>query len=121
MPYYETIIISRSDLSQPQVDALSEQYKTVITSNGGKVTKIEYAGLRSLAYKIKRNKKGHYVLMNIDAPAKALLEMDRQLRLNENVLRHLNVKVEKLDDAPSALVSTKNSEITLDSDFSEQF
>src|SRR5262249_8564856 len=96
MPFYENIFIARQDVSTAQVEALTEQFVAIIDAQGGKVTKREYWGLKSLAYRVKKNRKGHYTLLNIDAPAAAVIEMERQMHLHEDVLRHLTVKVEEL-------------------------
>ncbi len=105
MPLYECVFIARSDATPQQVEALGEQMAEIIAQGGGKVTKREYWGLRSLAYRIKKNRKGHYMLLNIDAPWPAVAEMERQLRLNEDVLRFLTVRVEALEEGPSAAIA----------------
>ncbi len=97
MALYEHVIISRQDISPQQAEALNDQIKTLIEEGGGVVAKIEYWGLRNLTYRIKKNRKGHYSLISIDAPPAAVKEMERQLSLNEDVLRHLTVRVEELD------------------------
>ena len=107
MALYEHVFLARQDVSQPQVDELVEQYKGVIEANGGKVGKIEYWGLKSLTFRIKKNRKAHYTLMNIDAPAAALNEMERQMGINEDVLRFLTVRVEKHEEGVSALMQKK--------------
>ena len=104
MAYYEHVFIARQDVSAPQVDGLTENFSKIIEEQGGKVTKKEYWGLRSLAYKIKKNRKGHYVLMNLDAAADAVLEMERQMRLNEDVLRYLTIRVDELEEEPSVIM-----------------
>ena len=104
MPFYESIFIVRQDVPAPQVEALAKTFADVVTANGGKVTKTEQWGLRSLAYRIKKNKKGHYVLQNLDAPVAAVDEMERQMRLSEDVLRYLTCRVEELEAAPSAML-----------------
>ncbi|MCS6854229.1 MAG: 30S ribosomal protein S6 [Elioraea sp.] len=110
MPYYECVFIARSDVTPQQVEALAEQMAEVIAQGGGRVSKREYWGLRTLAYKIKKNRKGHYMLLNIDAPWPAVAEMERQLRLNEDVLRFLTVRVESLDEGPSAAIARPSRE-----------
>ena len=97
MALYEHVVISRQDISPQQAEALNDQIKALIEEGGGVVAKIEYWGLRNLTYRIKKNRKGHYSLISIDAPASAVKEMERQLSLNEDVLRHLTVRVEELD------------------------
>ena len=93
MALYEHLLIARQDNSSQAVDALATHLKTIVEGEGGKVEKQEYWGLRSLAYRIKKNRKGHYVLLNINAPSKAVVELERQLKINEDVLRFLTVKV----------------------------
>lgn len=110
MALYESVFIARQDIAANQVDALIERFEGIINANGGKVTKKENWGLRSLAYRMHKNRKGHYVLFNIDAPAKALIEMERQMRFDEDVIRYLSVRVEELEDAPSAMISYKGKD-----------
>ncbi len=107
MPLYETVIIARQDISTQQVEALTEQMSEFITDGGGTVAKVEHWGLRNLAYKIKKNRKGHYVLMNIDAPAAAVHEMERNLLLHEDVLRHMTFRVEELEEEDSVMLQSK--------------
>jgi small subunit ribosomal protein S6 len=104
MAFYEGVFIARQDASAAQVDGLQDTLASLIEENGGKVTKREYWGLRNIAYRMKKNRKGHYVLFNIDAPSAAIDEFDRQLRLNEDVLRHLVVRVDELDEEPSIMM-----------------
>ncbi len=101
MSLYESVFIARQEISAQQVEALADAYENVVKENGGSVEKRENWGLRSLAYKIKKNRKGHYVLFNIDAPADAVHEMERQMRLNEDVLRYLTLRVDELEEGPS--------------------
>lgn len=108
MKFYETIFIARQDVTQGQVEALGQQYTQIIKDHGGEVSKTEFCGLRSLSYRIKKNRKGHYVLMNIVSNPDAITEMERQMRLNENILRFLTVKVEALDNNPSALMQQRH-------------
>lgn len=119
MAFYETIFIARQDLSPAQVEALANTYTDVVTNGGGEISKTEFCGLRNLAYKIKKNKKGHYVLMNVAAPSAAVQEMERQMRLNEDVLRYLTVKVDALDPNPSALMTNKNNRRFDDDEFED--
>jgi small subunit ribosomal protein S6 len=109
MPLYEHVFIARQDAAQAQVDQLTEQMKGVIEAGGGKVTKQEAWGLRSLTFKIKKNRKGHYVHFNIDAPHAAVAEMERQLKLNEDVIRQLTVRVEEFEEGPSAGMLAKQA------------
>jgi small subunit ribosomal protein S6 len=97
MALYEHLLIARQDISAQQVDALATHLKTIVEGEGGKIEKQEYWGLRGLAYRIKKNRKGHYVLLNINAPASAVIELERQLKINEDVLRYLTVKVDQFD------------------------
>src|SRR3984885_2443671 len=97
MALYEHLLIARQDISAQQVDALATHLKTIVEGNGGKVEKQEYWGLRGLAYRIKKNRKGHYVLLNINAPSGAVVELERQLKINEDVLRYITVKVDQFD------------------------
>lgn len=107
MPLYEHVYIARQDVSQQQVEALTESLQTIITENGGSIAKTEYWGLRTMAYKIKKNRKGHYTLMNIDAPHPAVAEMERQMALNEDILRHITLRVDEHDEKPSAILANK--------------
>src|ERR1700704_3476281 len=97
MALYEHLLIARQDISAQQVDALATHLKTIVEGEGGKVEKQEYWGLRGLAYRIKKNRKGHYVLLNINAPAGAVIDLERQLNINEDVLRYITVKVDQFD------------------------
>lgn len=107
MPYYECVYIARQDVTQAQVDGLTENFEKIITDQGGSVPKKESWGLRSMAYKIKKNRKGHYVLLNIDATGPAIQEMERQMHLHEDVLRHLVTRVDELEEGPSAVLRAK--------------
>ena len=108
MPFYENVFIARQDLTPAKVTELAQKYAAVIEKDGGKVTKTEDWGLRTLAYKIQKNRKGYYVLMNIDAPATAIIEMERLMRLDENLLRYLTVKVDALEEGPSVMMEPKS-------------
>ena len=101
MNFYETVFIIRQDSTPAQVESLAQDYTRIIRELGGEVSKTEFCGLRTLAYAIKKNRKGHYVLMNIHASPAGVTEMERVMKLNENVLRHLTVRVEVLDPNPS--------------------
>ena len=107
MALYESIFIARQDISGAQVEALTELFSQIIVDQGGTVSKKEYWGLKNLTYRIKKNRKGHYTLLNIDAPSAALLEMERNMGLNEDVLRYMSVRAEVLDDGPSAMMLNK--------------
>ena len=104
MALYEHIFIARQDISGQAVDALAEELAGIITNNGGNVTKTENWGLRTLSYRIKKNRKGHYVLMNLDAPAEAVAEMERNERINEDILRVMTIRVDELEEGPSAVL-----------------
>ena len=108
MALYEHIFLARQDISAQQVDALVEQYKGVIESFGGKVGRVENWGLKSLTYRIKKNRKAHYALMDIDAPAPAIHEIERQMRINEDVLRYMTIAVEKHEEGPSAMMQKRD-------------
>ena len=108
MPFYENVFISRQDISATQVEALTEQFATIVKDNGGEDTKRQYWGLRNLAFRMKKNRKGHYVLMNISAPAAAVAEMERNMRINEDVLRHMTVRVEALEEGPSMMLQRRD-------------
>ncbi|WP_417684089.1 30S ribosomal protein S6 [Roseibium sp.] len=108
MPLYEHVFLARQDVSAQQVEALVEQYKGLIEAGGGTVGKIENWGLRSLAYRIKKNRKAHYTLMNITAPHAAVAEMERQMGLSEDILRFMTFKVEELDEEPSAMMQKRD-------------
>ena len=102
MSFYEHVFLTRQDAAPAQVDALTEQYKGIIAAGGGKVTKSEYWGLKSLTFRVKKNRKAHYTLFNIDAPSAAVIEMERQMSISEDVIRYMTVKVEALEEGPSA-------------------
>lgn len=121
MALYENVFIARQDIAASQVDALIERYEGVIAANGGKVTKKENWGLRSLAYRMNKNRKGHYVLFNIDAPAKAVMEMERQMRFDEDVIRYMSVRVEELEEGPSAMMSYKGKDAKGRKKFDDKF
>src|SRR5271169_6902926 len=110
MAYYEHVLITRQDISPQQAETLNEQLKSIIETHEGHIAKIEYWGLRNLTYRIKKNRKGHYSLLAIDAPAPAVKEMERQLSINEDVLRYLTVKVEELDLELSPILARKERE-----------
>ena len=104
MPLYEHVFLARQDLSQAQVDALAENATKIIEENQGKVVKTETWGLRSLAYKIQKNRKAHFVMLNVDAPAPALHELERQTRVNEDVIRYMTIRVEEHEEGPSVMM-----------------
>ncbi|MAJ94968.1 MAG: 30S ribosomal protein S6 [Paracoccaceae bacterium] len=102
MPLYEHVFISRQDLSNTQAEGLVEHFGVVLQDNGGTVVNSEYWGLKTMAYKINKNRKGHYAMMRTDAPSEAVQEMERLMRLNEDVMRVLTIKVDNHDEGPSA-------------------
>jgi small subunit ribosomal protein S6 len=104
MAFYEHVFLARQDITAQQAAALQKTYQTVIEENGGKVGKVEYWGLKSLAYKIKKNRKAHYSLMNIDAPHAAVAEMERQMSLSTDVIRFITIRMTELDDKQSAMM-----------------
>jgi small subunit ribosomal protein S6 len=108
MPLYEHIYLARQDVSPQQVEELTNSLTEVLTQGGGKVTKNEYWGLKSLSYRIKKNRKAHYSLLNIDAPAPAVAEMERQMRINEDILRFMTVRVDELEEGPSAMLQKRD-------------
>jgi small subunit ribosomal protein S6 len=108
MSLYECVFIARQDIAQPQVDALADQFAGVITAGGGEVKKREYWGLRNISFRIKKNRKGHYTLFNIDSPHAAVKEMERQMGLHEDILRFLTVRVDELEEGPSAVMNARN-------------
>jgi small subunit ribosomal protein S6 len=110
MPFYEHVFLARQDVSAQQVEAMTETYKGVIEQAGGQVTKIEYWGVKSLAYRIKKNRKAHFALMNISGPAAGVAEMERQMKINEDMLRFMTIKVEKLEEGPSAMMQRRERE-----------
>ncbi len=110
MAFYEHTMLARQDVSAQQVETLVEQFKGVIESNGGKVTKVEYWGVKTLAYRIKKNRKAHYSLLNIDAPAAAVAEMERQMTISEDVLRFMTIRVEELEEGQSAMLQKRDRE-----------
>ncbi len=101
MPLYEHVFMARQDISNAQMDTLTETFKSLITDNGGKIGRTEYWGLKPLTYRIRKNRKAHYALMNIDAPAPAVAEMERQMGLNEDVIRFMTIRVEEHEEEPS--------------------
>ncbi len=104
MAHYEHIFLARQDLSQAQVDTLAATATEIVEANNGKVTKTETWGLKSLAYKIDRNRKAHFVLLNIDAPGTVVEELERQTRINEDVIRYMTIRVEEHEEGPSVMM-----------------
>jgi small subunit ribosomal protein S6 len=110
LAYYESVFIARQDVSAAQVDGLTDGFAKIIQEQGGKVAKKEYWGLRNLAFRIKKNRKGHYVLFNLDAPAAAVKEMERNMRISEDIIRFLTVRVDELEEGPSAVMQSRGRE-----------
>ena len=108
MPLYEHVFISRQDLSNAQAEGLIEHFSTVLTDNGGKVVENEYWGVKTLAYKINKNRKGHFAFLKTDAPADAVQEMERLMRLHDDVMRVLTIKVEEHEEGPSVQMQKRD-------------
>ncbi|WOI52478.1 30S ribosomal protein S6 [Parvularcula sp. LCG005] len=108
MPLYEHVYVARQDVSPAQVEALSDELTSIIKEHGGSIVKTEYWGLRNLQYKIAKNRKGHYSLMHLDAPAEAINEMERQMRIKEDILRFMTLRVEEHDEEPSPVMSRRD-------------
>jgi small subunit ribosomal protein S6 len=104
MALYENVFIARQDVPATQVETLTNQFSELVTAQGGTVSKKEYWGLRSLAFRIKKNRKGHYTLLNIDAPSAAVKELERTMSINEDIIRFLTVRVDTLEEGPSAVM-----------------
>lgn len=108
MPYYEHTFIARPDLTPQQAQGLAEGFAQVVEELGGKVVKTEYWGLRSLQYRIKKHRKGHYLHLNIDGPSKVVDELERQERISEDILRWLTVRTETLEEGPSVMMQSRS-------------
>jgi small subunit ribosomal protein S6 len=108
MALYEHVYMARQDVSAQQVEALTEQLKSLLAAHGGSVTKVEYWGVKSLAFRVKKNRKAHFSLLNIDAPSAAVVEMERQLGLNEDVIRYLTLRVDEHEAGPSAMLRKRD-------------
>ncbi len=104
MPLYEHVFLARQDLSAQQAGSLQEEFSKIISDHGGSIGKAEYWGLKPLAYKMKKNRKAHYTLLNIDASPEAVAEMERQMRLSGDVIRFLTLRVDELEEKPSAMM-----------------
>lgn len=107
MALYESVIIGRQDLTVSQLDTLIDEFITVLKSQEGDVKKREYWGLRNLAYKINKNRKGHYTMLNIDAPASAISEYERLMGLHEDIVRFLTIRIDEINDNPSPMMNGK--------------
>ena len=122
MALYESVIIGRQDLTPGQFDTLLEKFIAVIQSLKGEIKKRENWGIRNLAYKINKNRKGHYTLLNIDGPPEAIKEYERLMRLDEDIIRFLTIKIKSIDEKPSPLIANKpdrsKNEVIIDENFS---
>ena len=107
MRLYESVFIARQDITSAQVEAMADDFAEIITSAGGSIKKREYWGLRSLAYRIKKNRKGHYVMFNMETGPEALREYERIMGLNEDILRFLNLNIKEIEDGPSIMLQAK--------------
>ena len=107
MPNYEILLIVRQDVSAQAVENIVEEFKTVVTEDGGRFSRHEYWGLRNLAYRIKKNRKGHYVLLNLEAKPETLQEVERRMRLHDDVLRHLTLRTDDLPEEPSIVMQRR--------------
>ncbi|MFC7052785.1 30S ribosomal protein S6 [Hansschlegelia quercus] len=108
MPLYEHVFLARQDVTSQQVEEMTAQYKQVLEAQGGSVAKTEHWGVKPLAYRINKNRKAHYTLLNIDAPAAAVAEMERQMGISEDVLRFMTIKVEEHEEQPSAMLQRRD-------------
>ena len=104
MALYEHIFLARQDLAQAQVDTLTEEASKIITDNDGKVVETENWGVKSLAYKIQKNRKAHFVMMRLDTPPAAIAELERQTRINEDIVRYMTIRVDEHEEGPSAMM-----------------
>jgi small subunit ribosomal protein S6 len=108
MALYEHVYLARQDVTAQQVEAMTEQMKATIAGLGGTVSKVEYWGVKSLAYRVKKNRKAHFTLINIDAPSAAVAEMERQMGINEDILRFMTIRVDALEEGPSAMMRKRD-------------
>lgn len=109
MPLYESVFIARQDIPSQEVDALATRFAEIVTDQGGKVEHREYWGLKNLSYRIRKNRKGHYTMMHLDAPSKAVHEMERNMRISEDVLRYMTVRIAEISDQPSIMMQTRSA------------
>lgn len=107
MALYESVLIARQDISAAQAEQLGETFAQIVRDNGGQVVKTEYWGLKTLAYKIKKNRKGHYIMLHLDAPAAAVAEMERNMSISEDILRYMTVRMDKLDPGQSVMLQNR--------------
>ena len=108
MRLYESVFIARQDISATQIESIADEFAGIITSAGGSIQKREYWGLRSLAYRIKKNRKGHYIMFNMETDSETMKEYERVMGLNEDVLRFLNIRIEEVEEGPSIIMQSKN-------------
>jgi small subunit ribosomal protein S6 len=109
MAFYECVLIARQDVATSQVESLVADFTKILEDNGGRLAGSEYWGLRTLAFRIKKNRKGHYVMLRVDAPAAAMQELERNLRLSDDVIRYLTVRLEEMEEGPSIVMQQRNS------------
>ena len=107
MPFYENVFIARQDISSAQIESIADTMVALIEESGGRLSRREYWGVRSLAYRMKKNKKGHYILLNFETPSATVLEMERQLRLNEDILRFMTIRTDDLPEEPSVVMASR--------------
>jgi small subunit ribosomal protein S6 len=110
MAFYESVFITRQDISSSDVDKITDDFAKIVKDNNGEVIKTEYWGLRDLAYKIGNNKKGHYVFLGLKTDSSVINEMERRMKLSENIIRFININVDSISNEPSAILKSKNSE-----------
>ena len=110
MPNYEHVFICRQDLTSVQAETLAEEFKGTLTDNGGKIVGTEYWGLRSIAYRMNKNRKGHYFMLKSECNSKAVAEMERLMNIHEDIMRFLTIKVKKLTDEPSIMMNSRTKE-----------
>lgn len=121
MALYETTFIARQDISSQDVNKLIDTFSDILLQNGGKVVKHEYWGLKNLAYIIKKNRKGHYVMFVIDSPYEAVKEMERRMGINEDIMRFMTVRIESISDEPSPMINNRATEENFDIELDEVF
>ena len=109
MPLYESVFIARQDIPAQEVEALAERFEGIVSDNGGSASPREYWGLKNLSYRIKKNRKGHYTMLKLEAPAEAVHEMERNMRISEDVLRYMTLRVDALAEEPSIMMQTRSA------------
>ena len=107
MALYETVFIARQDIPAQEAEELADKFSSIVADNGGTVDRHEYWGLRNLAYRIKKNRKGHYTMLHIDAPPQAIAEMERNMRIDEDILRYLTIRSDALEEGPSVMMQSR--------------